>query len=305
MADSTTITLDVWPGKAPGEVGTVGAETARKAPVLDRTSMFLGVKNVSKPTLTVFRPAAAKNTGVAVLIFPGGGYTFLAWDLEGEDVARWLNTLGVTAAVLKYRVPRREGTPRKKTPIQPLMDAQRAISLVRRQAAEWGLDPKRIGVMGFSAGGHLAAATATNFDRRAYDKIDAADDTSCRPDFAVMIYPDFLVIKRGTCELAPEIRITPQTAPCFFAQASDDPVGPEQSVAMYLGLRRAGVPAEMHIYGSGGHGYGVRATGRPVATWPKRCEEWLRDMRMLRTVADPNAANRTAPNTAGKAPPAK
>ena len=162
---------------------------------------------------------------MAVLVFPGGGYNNLAWDHEGEQVARWLNSIGVTAAVLKYRVPRREGTPKDTPPVQALMDAQRAISLVRSKAAEWGIDAKRIGVLGFSAGGHLAAWSATNFDKRAYDKIDATDDASCRPDFAVMIYPGG-VIKRGASELSPEIRVTAQTPPCFFVHAGDDRAAP-------------------------------------------------------------------------------
>ena len=144
----------------------------------------------------MYRAEAAKNAGVAVLVFPGGGYNNLAWDHEGEQVARWLNTIGVTAGVLKYRVPRREGVPKDQPPVLALMDAQRAISLVRTKATEWGIDSKRIGVLGFSAGGHLAAWSATNSDKRAYDKIDAVDDASCRPDFAVLIYPGG-VIKRG------------------------------------------------------------------------------------------------------------
>jgi acetyl esterase/lipase len=281
MADSTRTTLDVWPGKAPGEVGSIGEETAKTATQPDGTKVITSLTNVSKPTLLVCRPDAAKNTGVAVLVFPGGGYNNLAWDHEGEQVARWLNSIGVTAAVLKYRVPRREGTPKETPPVQALMDAQRAISMVRSKAAEWSVDPKRIGVLGFSAGGHLAAWSATNFDKRAYDKIDATDDANCRPDFAVMIYPGG-VVTRETAELTPEIRVTPQTPPSFLAQAHDDRVNAENSVAMYLALKRAGVPAELHIYASGGHGFGMRATGKPAATWPQRCEEWLRDSGVLK-----------------------
>jgi acetyl esterase/lipase len=183
--------------------------------------------------------------------------------------------------VLKYRVPRREGTPKDMPPVQALMDAQRAISLVRSKAAEWGINAKRIGVLGFSAGGHLAAWTATNFDKRTYDRIDATDDASCRPDFAVMIYPGG-VVKRGTADLSPEIRVTAQMPPCFFAHAGDDRVSPENSVAMYLALKHVGVPAELHIYASGGHGFGMRPIGKPAATWPKRCEEWLRDTGVLK-----------------------
>ncbi len=281
MADSTRTTLDVWPGKVPGEVGTVGEEKAKTATLPDGTTVITSVTNVSKPTLTVCRPEAAKNTGVAILVFPGGGYNNLAWDHEGEQVARWLNSVGITAAVLKYRVPRREGTPKDTPPVQALMDAQRAIGLVRSKATDWGVDPKRIGVLGFSAGGHLAAWSATNFDKRAYDKVDQSDETSCRPDFAVMIYPGG-VVKPGTTELSPEIRVTPQTPPCFFAHAGDDRVSPENSVAMFLALKRAGVPAELHIYASGGHGFGLRPSGKPAATCPKRCEEWLRATGVLK-----------------------
>ena len=186
--------------------------------------------------------------------------------------------------MLKYRVPRRKGTPKDVPPVQALMDAQRAISLVRSKATDWGVDPRRIGVLGFSAGGHLAAWAATNFDKRAYDKIDATDDASCRPDFAVVIYPGY-VVKQGTAELSPEIRVTPQTPPCFFAHAGDDRVSPQNSVAMYLALKRMNIPAELHIYTSGGHGFGMRPTGRPAATWPKRCEEWLRDTGVLKADA--------------------
>jgi acetyl esterase/lipase len=286
MADATRTTLDVWPGKAPGEVGTVAEEQAKTAKLPDGTTVITSLTNVSKPTLLVCRPEAAKNARVAVLVFPGGGYNNLAWDHEGEQVARWLNSMGVTAAVLKYRIPRREGAAKDMPPVQALMDAQRAISLVRSKAADWGIDARRIGVLGFSAGGHLAAWVATNFDKRAYAKIDAADEADCRPDFAVMIYPGG-VVKRGTTELSPEIRVTPQTPPCFFAHANDDRVSPENSVAMYLALRRANVPAELHIYAAGGHGFGLRPTGKPCATWPQRCEEWLRDIGVLKAEINP------------------
>ena len=202
-------TIDIWPGKPPGEIGSIGEEKATTATLPDGTTVITSLTNVSKPTLTVCRPEATKNTGVAVLVFPGGGYRNLDWDHEGEQVARWLNSVGITAAVLKYRVPRREGTPKDMPPVQALMDAQRAISLVRSKATDWGVDPKRIGVLGFSAGGHLAAWPATNFDKRAYKKVNQSDEASCRPDFAVIIYPGY-VVKPGTTELSPEIRVTPQ-----------------------------------------------------------------------------------------------
>jgi len=276
MADSTKTTVDVWPGKAPGEVGSVGEEKAKTESRPDGTTVITSLTNVSKPTLLLCRPDRTRNTRVAVLVFPGGGYTNLAWDHEGEQVARWLNSIGVTGAVLKYRVPRRQGASKEMAPVQALMDAQRAVSLVRSKAAAWGIDAQRIGVLGFSAGGHLAAWVATNYDKRAYERIDATDDVSCRPDFAVLLYPGGGMVKPGSTELLAEIRITPQTPPCFLVHAGDDRVTPENSVGIYLALKRANVPAELHIYAGGGHGFGMRSTGKPIATWPKRCEEWMR-----------------------------
>jgi acetyl esterase/lipase len=270
-------TLDVWPGAVPGEKGTIAEEKA----TTNKAGKITGLTNVSKPTLTVTRPDPDKNTGVAVLVFPGGGYTNLAWDHEGEQVASWLNSIGVTAAILKYRVPRREGNPRGEPPIQALMDAQRAVSIVRSHASDWGVDPKKIGVLGFSAGGHLAAWTSTNPDTRSYETIDSTDQVSCRPDFAVLIYPGGIT-KRGSEELAPEIHVTKQAQPTFLAVANDDNGPAIGSAAYYLALKRAGVPAELHIYNAGGHGFGLRPSDRPASTWPKRCEEWMRDQGILK-----------------------
>jgi acetyl esterase/lipase len=161
------------------------------------------------------------------------------------------------------------------------MDAQRSLSIVRSKAADWGIDPKRIGILGFSAGGHLAAWASTNYDKRAYEPIDAVDKVDCRPDFAVVIYPGG-VIKRGTDELAPEIRVTSETPPMFIAQSNDDQVGPLNSVYLYIALKRAGVPAELHIYATGGHGYGLRPSAAPASTWTQRCEDWLRKQGTLK-----------------------
>jgi acetyl esterase/lipase len=208
----------------------------------------------------------------------------LAWDPEGEEVAAWLNSVGMTGIVLKYRVPRRPGQPEPLPAPGPLLDAQRAVSLVRSRAEEWGIDPNRIGIVGFSAGGHLAVMTATYFDKRAYQPIDDIDKVSCRPNFAVVIYPGYLVPEdKDTDVLAPYIRIPAGTPPMFLVQASDDPEsGPENSVAMYLALKRAHVPAELHVYATGGHGFGVRKSGaRPCSTWPERCVAWLRNQGVL------------------------
>jgi acetyl esterase/lipase len=270
--------LDLWPGAAPGDEGasSLGEEKAQR-----KGEVIASITNVSKPTLTVWRPDPAKNTGVAIVVCPGGGYNVLAWDHEGEQVARWLNGIGVTAAVLKYRVPRRPGAPRDQPPPQALMDAQRALSLVRNHAEEWGLDAKRIGLLGFSAGGHLTTWASTNADKRSYESVDAADKVSCRPDFAVIIYPGG-VTKRGTDQLAPEIRISSETPPVFLALSADDRIAVAGSLRLFQALQEAKVPVELHIYATGGHGYGMRATGKPHATWPQRCEEWMRDQGILK-----------------------
>jgi acetyl esterase/lipase len=276
-------TIDLWPGAAPGENGTIGEEQAKTKEV-NGAKVVTSLTNVTKPTITVYRPDKDKDTGVAIVVCPGGGYNNLAWDHEGEQVARWLNSIGVTAALLKYRVPRRPETPAGQPPVQALMDAQRAISLVRSKADDWGLDPKRIGILGFSAGGHLGAWASTNYDKRSYEPIDAADKADIRPDFAVLIYPGG-VIKKGTDQLTSDIRITSQTPPTFLVHATDDP-GNENSVYLYLALKRATVPVEAHFYGSGGHGFGIRPSGKPSATWTRRCEDWLHAQRILKTNKD-------------------
>lgn len=272
-AEEKPILFKLWPGKVPGETGSIGEEKVAGQKPSRRVS------DVSDPTLSVFLPAKDKNTGVAVVIAPGGGYNLLAWDHEGEDVATWLNSIGVTGAVLKYRVPRRPDHPK-----YPLQDAQRAMSIVRSKAKEWNLDPSRIGMMGFSAGGHLACVTATNSDKRAYDPIDDSDRASCRPDFAVLIYPGGIVA-RGTEQLIPDVRVTKDSPPSFLVVASDDKGSADQTVAMYLALKHAGVPAELHVYSVGGHGFGMRQTKNPVAEWPKRCEEWMRARNILKAEA--------------------
>jgi len=271
FAGQPRLTLDVWPGTAPGETGAVGDEAF--APPRQEPRPVKRLTNVTRPTITVYEPDPAKATGTAVVICPGGGYNILAMDLEGEEVAAWLNSIGVTGILLKYRVPRREGTPKDTRPPQPLMDAQRAVSLVRSRAAQWKIAPDRIGILGFSAGGHLTAATATNGDRRQYEPLDDVDKISCRPDFAVLVYPAYLVQKDGA--LAPEIRADAQTPPCFFVHCGDDRISSENSAAMYLALKRAGVPAELHVYAAGGHGFGLRPSPNACSTWPDRCRDWL------------------------------
>jgi acetyl esterase/lipase len=276
--------VDVWPGKPPGDKADIGEEKVQENKPGEKQVKRL--TNVSKPTLTIFRPAKDKDTGAAVIIAPGGGYNILAWDLEGEEVAAWLNSIGVTGIVLKYRVPRRTGTPGTEAPPQALMDAQRAVSLVRSKAKEWGLDPKRIGMLGFSAGGHLTAWTATNSDKRHYEPIDAVDQVSCRPDFVVLVYPAYLV-QKDKDELAPDIRVSKESPPAFFAHAGNDGVRPENSIIMYLALKKAGVPAELHVYTTGGHGFGLRPSANACSTWPQRCGEWLKARGVLNPAGAP------------------
>jgi acetyl esterase/lipase len=283
------LVVPVWPGKPAGDFGTIGPERVRK-PDEAPTKNAKWITNVTTPTISVFRPSREKNTGAAVIVCPGGGYWNLAWDLEGEEVAAWLNSLGITGIVLKYRVPRRPGQPERLPAPGPLLDAQRAVSLVRSRAAEWGMDPKRIGIAGFSAGGHLAIATATHFDRRGYEPIDDIDKASCRPDFAVAVYPGYLIEQRTAGAeinkdvLAPYVRIPGDTPPVFLVHASDDTVaGAENSVVMYAALKKAKVPAELHVYASGGHGFGVRKSREPCSTWTARCADWLHTIGALKS----------------------
>jgi acetyl esterase/lipase len=285
------LVLPVWPGTVRGDYGAIGPERVR-APSEAPTKDAKWITNVKSPTVTVFRASKEKKTRTAIIVCPGGGYWNLAWDLEGEEVAAWLNTVGVTGVVLKYRVPRRPGQPEPRPAPGPLLDAQRTVSLVRSHAAEWGIDSNRIGIIGFSAGGHLAVATATQFDQRAYEPVDEIDKISCRPDFAGAIYPGYLIeqqsasveINKGS--LAPYMRIPRETPPIFLVHASDDKVaGSENSAVMYLALKQAGVPAELHVYAQGGHGFGVRKSELPCSMWTDRFAAWLQSQGMLGTNA--------------------
>lgn len=276
-ADDKPTALDLWPAKPPGDVAAKGEERdlTKDADSLIAGKRLIRLGNVSKPTITVYRPA--KPNGTCVIVCPGGGYHILAHDLEGTEVCQWLNRIGVTAVLLKYRVPAPPKGPRH---LPALMDAQRAVSLVRSKASEWKIDPKKIGILGFSAGGHLAAVTATGEDKRAYDAIDKTDEASCRPNFAVLIYPAYLT-DRKVEKLSSDLVVTKDTPPTFLAHANDDPVPAEGSAILYLALKKARVPAELHVWQGGGHGYGLRKTDRPVTAWPERCEEWLRERGLL------------------------
>lgn len=278
--------IELWPGSPPDEPGKIGPERVHLSKPVDRKQVEVMeptrlVTSVSKPTLTVFRPAKDKDTGTAVLICPGGGYWDLYWQLEGEEVAAWLNSLGITGIILKYRVPRRPDEIKGEPARRPLQDAQRAVSLVRSRAKELGIDPERIGMVGFSAGGHLAIATATSFNKRTYPAIDEIDKVSCRPNFAMPIYSGYLKAKDKD-ELAPGLHVPPGTPPIFLAHGGEDIVSsPEHSVLMYQALKRAGIPAELHIYAGAAHDFGVRKSKHPCSTWTQAAELWMKGIGML------------------------
>jgi len=268
----------LWPNGAPGPEFKPGPEgdatTAKDNLVAGKPVIRLG--NVTEPSVT-FYPAPRNNninndTGATVVVFPGGGYHILALDLEGTEVCAWLNSLGVNAALVKYRVPEPPGVPRYAAPLQ---DAQRAVGLVRSRAAEWHLDPNRIGLLGFSAGGHLAALLSNDYQQRTYPLSDDADRVSCRPDFTILIYPAYLTANDDGKTLAPEFHITAETPPTFLIQTEDDPVHVENSLVYFRALKENKVKAEMHLFGSGGHGYGLRPSPEPVTNWPRLAEGWL------------------------------
>jgi acetyl esterase/lipase len=239
---------------------------------------------VEQPTLTLYRAPADKANGCAVVICPGGGYNVLAWTKEGVEIAQWFNSIGVTAVILKYRVPRRDPD---RPHWEPLQDAQRAIRLVRKHAADWGVDPKRIGILGFSAGGHLTAMAGMHSDQRTYDRVDDADDLSCRPDFMCPIYAAYLAdgYKDNVAELGSLVRVNAKTPPTFLAVTQDDTMRGAQSALLFIELKKAGVPAELHVYTKGGHGYGIRPSKNPVSTWHRRLAQWMRASGLVKSRA--------------------
>jgi len=299
--------IPIWPGRVPDPQPVRGPEEAATTEQQDFVGgrSWVGINNVTRPTMTVYSPKG-KNAGTAVVVFPGGGYQMLAIDLEGTEVCDWLVLKGITCVLLKYRVtdvgPYPKSGPYPESPMA-LEDAQRAMGLVRLHAAEWHIDPHKIGVLGFSAGGHMVAAISTHFVRRLYPAVDAADKESCRPDFAVAIYPGHLSLSAAEWDanqgakkyvvphaanadrhlaLNPEIPVTSQTPPTFLLQAEDDHVdSADDSLAYYIALKKAGVPAELHLYAQGGHAFGLRRTKLPVSRWPELVETWLGTIGMI------------------------
>jgi acetyl esterase/lipase len=272
--------ISIWPGPVPDaraldgveESGVVVDAAGNKKLVAGRPWIYVG--RVSQPTMTVYSPKGS-NTGAAVVVFPGGGYNILAIDLEGTEACDWLTSKGIACVLLKYRVPCVKSGPYRDCRTA-LEDAQRTVGLVRFHAAHWHIDPHKIGVLGFSAGGHMVAALSTHFDKRLYPITDAADKTSCRPDFAVALYPGHLAVPETHFALNPDIRVNSKTPPTFLLQAEDDPVDPvENSLVYYAALKKAGVPAELHVFVNGGHAFGLRRTESPITRWPQLVETWL------------------------------
>lgn len=277
----------IWPDAAPNALPNPKPEAV--------ASDWAKVTNVSEPTMTRY-PPKGRNTGVAVVVFPGGGYQILAMDLEGTEICEWLISRGITCVLLKYRVPNSGPTwvdnhryyPRVQTALQ---DAQRTIGLVRLHAAQWHIDPHKVGVIGFSAGGHLVAAVSTHFQQRTYAPVDAADQLSSRPDFAIAAYPGHLWLHedddRNTRDetdlrLRPDIHPTADTPPTFLVMAEDDHIdGVQQALAYYVALQKAGVPTKMHLYAQGGHAFGLRKAKLPIGQWPHLVETWLHTIGVL------------------------
>ncbi|HEY6457387.1 MAG TPA: alpha/beta hydrolase [Steroidobacteraceae bacterium] len=288
------VQVPIWPAAIPDAMPNLKPESV--GPPAGR-EWWPRANDVSRPTMTVYA-AKGRNTGVAMVVFPGGGYQFLAMDLEGTEICDWLTSRGITCVLLKYRVPDSGPTMKNGRRYYPqvqtaLQDAQRTLGLVRQHAAQWHVDPHKVGVIGFSAGGHLAAAVSTHFGRRSYPPVDAADKLSCRPDFAVILYPGHLwahadedpaTRDETNLSLSPDIRVRADTPPTFLLQAEDDHVdGVEQSLAYYVALQKAAVPTEMHLYAQGGHAFGLRPSKLPISQWPRLVETWLGTIGMMGT----------------------
>lgn len=283
------VQVPIWPNGAPDMAGISQPDETVSEVKKSPEHRNRVVANVATPTITVF-PAKGENTGASMLVFPGGGFRILAIDIEGTEICDWITARGMTCVLLKYRVPKSNHYWDKDcrchiTPKVPLavQDAQRAIRLVRAKATELNIDPNKIGVIGFSAGGYLVAQTSNIFEST-YNPVDVADKLSSRPDFAIALYPGHLC--RPGATLDPGIHVTKQTPPTFLLQAWDDPVDKICNSTVYArALDDAGVPAEVHLFAKGGHAFGLRRSEHPVSSWPSLVENWLREIEILK----PNA----------------
>lgn len=275
FAAEPALVLNLWPATPPGETKTLPpeADQTKDTDVLIAGRRIIKLGNVTTPQLAVYRPAKEKDTGAAVIICPGGGFNILAYDLEGTEVAAWLNGIGVTGIVLKYRVPYRDTDQRWLAATQ---DVQRAVRVVRSKAAEWRLDPARIGVLGFSAGGAAAALVTLNPDVRHYGAVDRADEVAARPDFSLLIYTGGTLLDSATGQMRADLTVPATVPPIFLVHAFNDNVSVQTPLLLASAVKKAGGSAEVHVYDAGGHGYGLRPVAElPVTTWPKRAEEWL------------------------------
>ncbi|MDG2220149.1 MAG: alpha/beta hydrolase [Rubripirellula sp.] len=263
--------LEIWPGELPA--GAVQLPPSKIAALKSQASEER-IRYVERATLTVYEAPPETANGCAVIICPGGGYNILAWPKEGLEVAEWFNSIGVTAFVLKYRVPRRDP---EKIHWEPMQDVQRAIRVVRHGAKNWNIDPNRIGTLGFSAGGHLTVMSGVQYETQCYAPVDEADKLSCRPDFMCPIYVAYLGENYNdrVAELGPLVTVTKNTPPTFMAVTWDDAMRGAQSALLFAKLRENGVPAELHAYTRGGHGYGMRPSENPVSKWNTMLQAWL------------------------------
>lgn len=279
-AEPTVVKL--WPATPPGDENVKLDDEKDFTKDTDRLiagRRIIKLGNVTSPEIHIYKPAKEKDTGTSVVICPGGGHHILAWDLEGTEVAEWLNTIGVTGIVLKYRVPSRTRDGNKWQ--AAVQDGQRAVSLVRHNAKKWNLNPDRIGILGFSAGGETAGLTAV-FTERTYKPVDDADKASTRPDFAVLVYPAYIADAK-TAKLQEHVKVSKDTPPMFFVHAYNDRVTPMTSLVMATELKKVNVPAELHMYATGGHGFGMRPTDEPCTLWPKACAAWMNKMGWLKS----------------------
>ena len=258
--------VSLWQGGAPGAQNALDVSQPSENSKLPKKFTV-----VNHPSIYVFLPPQGKASGAAMVVAPGGGHSQLVIDKEGWEVADWLNKNGIAAFVLKYRLARAPGS-RYTVPGDALADASRAMRMVRSRATEWSIDPNRIGFIGFSAGGELAALMETRFDAGSNSASDPIDRVSSRPDFTVVVYPGF---KPGT------ITVPKNAPPTFLVCADDDPSHVVTTVNLYLDLHKQGISSEMHIYASGKHGFGLRATNLPVATWPDRLKDWMMERKLL------------------------
>jgi acetyl esterase/lipase len=274
-AFSQSVTIPLWPGTPPGTpnvpTGEQEHDTTTPTDNLIAGKRVARIGFISKPTLAFYPAPSGKNTGATIVVFPGGAYKIVAYDLEGTEVCDWFNGIGVNCALVKYRVPTAGPFPKY---TQDLADAQRAVRLVRQHASEWQLDANRVGVLGFSAGGHIVAVLDAHATDDVYPTIDDADKLSARPDFTLLIYPAYLELE-DTRTVRPEVKPVALTPPSFLIQTEDDPVKVENARVYYEALKEVKVPAEIHLYANGGHGYGLRPTKLPVTHWPDLAATWL------------------------------